>query len=79
MKALMIDLGAGFGGQNYALIKGGCDVIRVDNNPFLSEVPNMVIEDIYRIEPLNISGRVIDYIHAGPTCHEFSLALNAPR
>jgi len=79
MKPLMIDLCAGFGGQSEAFLRGGFDVIRVDNNPLLSEVPNMFIEDIYRIEPFNISGRVIDYIHAGPTCHEFSLAFNAPR
>jgi hypothetical protein len=39
----------------------------------------MFIEDVYKIEPFNISGRGIDYIHAGPTCYEFSLAFNAPR
>ena len=39
----------------------------------------MFIEDIYNIEPFNISGRGIHYIHAGPTCHEFSLAFHAPR
>jgi len=79
MKPLMIDLCAGFGGQSEAFLQGGFDVIRVDNNPLLSEVPNMFIEDVYKIEPFNISGRGIDYIHAGPTCHEFSLAFNAPR
>jgi len=75
----MIDLCAGFGGQSEAFLQGGFDVIRVDNNPLLSEVQNMFIEDVYKIEPFNISGRGIDYIHAGPTCHEFSLAFNAPR
>jgi len=79
MKPLMIDLCAGFGGQSEAFLLGGFDVIRVDNNPLLSEVPNMFIEDIYKIEPFNISGRKIDYIHAGPTCTEFSLGFNAPR
>lgn len=79
MKPLMIDLCAGFGGQSQAFLQGGFDVIRVDNNPLLSEVPKMFIADIYSIEPFNISGRGIDYIHAGPTCHEFSLAFNAPR
>jgi hypothetical protein len=79
MKPLMIDLCAGFGGQSEAFLQGGFDVIRVDNNPLLSEVPNMFIEDVYKIEPFNISGRGIDYIHAGPTCYEFSLAFNAPR
>jgi hypothetical protein len=79
MKPLMIDLCAGFGGQSEAFLQGGFDVIRVDNNPLLSEVPNMFIEDIYKIEPFNISGRRIDYIHAGPTCYEFSLAYASVR
>lgn len=79
MKPLMIDLCAGFGGQSEAFLKGGFDVIRVDNNPLLSEVPNMFIADIYAIEPFNISGRGIDYIHAGPTCYEFSTAYGGPR
>jgi hypothetical protein len=79
MKPLMIDLCAGFGGQSEAFLRGGFDVIRVDNNPLLSEVPNMFIEDIYKIEPFNISGRGIDYIHAGPTCYEFSTAYGGPR
>ena len=79
MKPLMIDLCAGFGGQSQAFLEGGFDVIRVDNNPLLSEVKNMFIADIYAIEPFNISGREIDYIHAGPTCYEFSLAYGAPR
>lgn len=79
MKPLMIDLCAGFGGQSEAFLRGGFDVIRVDNNPLLSEVPNMFIEDIYNIEPFNISGRGIDYIHAGPTCYEFSTGYDGPR
>lgn len=79
MKPLMIDLCAGFGGQSEAFLQGGFDVIRVDNNPLLSEVENMFIADLYEIEPFNISGRDIDYIHAGPTCTQFSLAFNAPR
>lgn len=79
MKPLMIDLCAGFGGQSEAFLQGGFDVIRVDNNPLLSEVPNMFIADIYSIEPFNISGSGIDYIHAGPTCYEFSTGWGGPR
>lgn len=79
MKPIMLDLCAGFGGQSEAFRLGGYDVVRVDNNPLLSEVPNMFIADLYAIEPFNISGKVIDYIHASPTCTQFSLAFNAPR
>lgn len=75
----MLDLCAGFGGQSEAFLQGGYDVVRVDNNPLLSEVPNMFIADLNTIEPFNISGQVIDYIHASPTCTQFSLAFNAPR
>lgn len=75
----MLDLCAGFGGQSEAFLKGGYDVVRVDNNPLLSEVPNMFIADLNTIEPFNLSGEVIDYIHASPPCLEFSTAFDAPR
>jgi hypothetical protein len=82
MKKMMLDLFAGFGGQSEAFLENW-DVLRIDNNPLLSEVPRMVIEDIgsdlffQMLEPSQI--HEIEYIHASPPCHAFSLGFNAPK
>jgi len=77
----MLDLCAGFGGQSEAFHLGGWEVMRLDNNPLLSEVENMEIFDIYdeSLDDLWLSDVHVEYVHAGPTCREFSLAYNAPR
>ena len=84
MKKMMLDLFAGFGGQSEAFIQSGrWDVLRIDNNPLLAEVPRMVIEDIgsplfyQMLEPSQIHD--IEYIHASPPCHAFSLGFHAPK
>ena len=74
----MLDLCSGFGGQSEYFLKD-FDVLRIDNNPLLSEVPETVIMDIYNDQLLNYNNTQIEYVHAGPTCHQFSLAFNAPR
>jgi hypothetical protein len=82
MKKMMLDLFAGFGGQSEAFLEEW-DVLRIDNNPLLSEVPRMVIEDIgsdlfyQMLEPSQI--HEIEYIHASPPCHAFSLGFHAPK
>ena len=75
----MLDLCAGFGGQSEAFRRGGWDVLRIDNNPLLTAVERMVIADVYDIEVFNNTDHIIDYIHAGPTCTEFSTAFSGPR
>ena len=74
----MLDLCAGFGGQSEAFRQGGWEVMRLDNNPLLSEVENMEIFDIYNeaLDDLWLSDVHVEYVHAGPTCREFSLAYN---
>ena len=79
MKRMMLDLCSGFGGQSEAFIRGGYDVLRIDNNPLLSEVPHTFIADLFDIEFFNKSPVQMDYVHAGPTCLEFSTAFSAPR
>jgi len=82
MKKMMLDLFAGFGGQSEAFLENW-DVLRIDNNPLLAEVPRMVIEDIgsplfyQMLEPSQI--HEIEYIHASPPCHAFSLGFHAPK
>jgi len=79
MKRMMLDLCSGFGGQSQDFLDNNWDVLRIDNNPLLNGVKNTVIEDIYELAVYNNSSTRIDYVHAGPTCTEFSLAYNAPR
>jgi len=81
MRKMMLDLYAGFGGQSEAFVHDEkWDVLRIDNNPLLSEVPRMAIMDIEAYEPFK--GReapFIEYIHASPPCHAFSLGFHAPK
>jgi len=74
----MLDVFAGFGGQSQAFIDDGWDVLRIDNNPMLSEVPNMVIMDVVDLAP-KTSFFPFDYVHASPPCLEFSTAYSGPR
>ena len=84
MKKMMLDLFAGFGGQSEAFIRSGrWDVLRIDNNPLLDQVPRMMIEDIGSPSFFDMLkrplGHQIEYVHASPPCHGFSLGYNAPK
>ena len=79
---LMLDLYAGFGGQSEDFIDDpNWDVLRIDNNHLLAEVPRMRIMDIEDLDPFNIGPQRarIEYIHASPPCHAFSLGFHAPK
>lgn len=74
----MVDLYAGFGGQSQAFLNAGWDVLRIDNNPLLGGVENMVLIDVRH---LSVKGSPveIEYVHASPPCLEFSNAYSSPR
>jgi hypothetical protein len=82
----VLDLFSGLGGFSEAFYLAGDEVVRVENNPLLSEVPGTSMQDVLtmrdrlvdfqsRGEPI----RSVDIILAGPPCREFSLAYGAPR
>lgn len=82
----VLDLFSGLGGFSEAFYRAGDEVVRVENNPLLSEVPCTSMQDVLtmrdrllefesRGEPI----RSVDIILAGPPCREFSLAFGAPR
>jgi len=80
MTKMMLDLFAGFGGQSEAFLQAGWDVLRIDNNPLLAEVPRMVQADVMELKPYYIGGHDrVDYVHASPPCLYFSVAFNSPR
>ncbi len=74
----MLDLFAGFGGQSQAFLDAEWDVLRIDNNPLLGGVENMVLLDI---KNLSVTERTveIEYVHASPPCLDFSTAYSSPR
>lgn len=82
----VLDLFSGLGGFSEAFLRAGDEVVRVENNPLLSEVPNTSIECVRhvrdRLLEFKQSGqpiRNIDVVLASPPCLEFSLAYSAPR
>jgi len=75
----MLDLFSGFGGQSEAFLRAGWEVMRVDNNPLLSGVENMVEIDVKHIPPAPVDPGRIEYVHASPPCLDFSTAYSSPR
>ena len=77
---MMLDLFAGFGGQSEDFLEHW-DVLRIDNNPLLANVDRMVLMDILDLDgtTLQPDGLQIEYIHASPPCHGFSLGFHAPK
>jgi hypothetical protein len=79
-----LDLFAGLGGASQAFVDSpSWEVLRIDNNPLLSEVEHMWIDemihvrDILRREQHMLDD--IDVVWASPPCTDFSVAYNAPR
>lgn len=83
----MLDLFSGFGGASEAFVQAGWEVMRIENNPLLSEVPHTELISVLDVRDLleeNVLDNPdpflhdIDLIWASPPCDEFSLAFNAP-
>lgn len=86
MSMKVLDLFSGLGGFSEAFLQAGDEVVRVENNQLLSEVPNTSIECVRqvrdRLKSFKEEGhaiRDIDLVLASPPCYEFSLAYSAPR
>ena len=82
----VLDLFSGLGGFSEAFLRSGDEVVRVENNPLLSEVPYTSIEDVKdvrdRLRQFKDEGqpiRSIDLVIASPPCLEFSMAYSSPR
>ena len=82
MKRHMVDLFAGLGGASEAMIDDW-EVLRFDNNPLLSGVPKMIMEDVSKLKHQLIAHRdpmkKIDLIWASPPCRDFSSGYNSPK
>ena len=75
----MLDLCTGLGGASEAFhLDPNWDVIRINNNPLLEDVDNMIIDDIFETN-VGVPGCRFTYIHASPPCLDFSTAYEAPK
>ena len=82
----VLDLFSGLGGFSEAFVRAGDEVVRIENNPLLSEVECTQIQDVFevrdRLHLFHAQGQPIreyDLLLAGPPCREFSLAYGSPR
>lgn len=84
----VLDLCSGLGGFSEAFAQAGHQVLRIENNPLLADVPHTDIIDIFDVRDLLEDVATenpdpffhdIDVILFSPPCYEFSLAYNAPR
>jgi site-specific DNA-cytosine methylase len=87
VKGIILDLYSGMGGASEAFVRDGWEVIRMENNPMLADIPHTRIIDVldwknwlddFLIEIDEEYGRPIDIVWASPPCREFSTAYAAP-
>ena len=75
----MLDLFSGLGGASEAFITDPkWEVLRIDNNPLLMEVPATVIMNINDLTP-NQCELFVDLVWASPPCREFSDGYSSPK
>lgn len=81
----VLDLCSGLGGFSEAFVAAGHEVLRIENNPLLAEVPHTKMMCIFELRDLLEDNKYnhfvsnVDLIVFSPPCYEFSNAYNAPR
>ena len=76
-----LDLFSGLGGASEAFVRSpSWEVLRIENNPLLADVPESVQMDILSdVAMLTALSFQPDFIWASPPCLEFSQAFSAPK
>ena len=75
----MLDLFSGLGGASEAMLQAGWDVLRIDNNELLNQVPNTIMQDLTQTDyALNAHWFQPDLIWSSPPCIDFTRGYSAP-
>ncbi len=82
----VLDLFSGLGGWSEAFVQRGYEVIRIENNPLLENVPNTQLKCVLELRDYLLECKKRGYdmecpdiIMASPPCYEFSNAFSAPK
>ena len=73
----MLDLYSGLGGASEAFVRAGWEVVRVENNPLLENVPHTILHDVR--DHHVVFEDDYDFVWASPPCTEFSNAYGGPK
>jgi len=83
MTLRVLDLFSGLGGASQAFVDAGDEVLRIENNVLLKDVPHTHLMDVVELHAFlaeyHVARRDYDLIWASPPCLEFSNAYNAPK
>ena len=83
MKLKVIDLFRGLGGASQAFVDAGDEVLRIENNVLLKDVPHTHHMDVTALHAFLVEYAVgrddYDLVWASPPCYEFSNAYGGPK
>lgn len=83
MTLRVLDLFSGLGGASEAFVKAGDEVLRIENNVLLKDVPHTHLMDVVDLHAFlaeyHVARRRYDLVWASPPCYEFSNAYGGPK
>jgi len=81
----ILDLCSGLGGASEAFMRSkNWEVLRIENNPILAEVPQTLVMDIFELRDLIEAEpeqweNIVEVVWASPPCLDYSTAYDSPR